>query len=137
MFLIDANIFYHLECWRGSNIEPHTTTYLSQIQLFQRQVTAGAFKLAGGIDITSNPSSSRLIKQNPVPATFVTRIAKAFLDTLYAFLDGLVHLASDESPKMLEKDVSDVNSSNEPNPLELVDIENPVSHAVGIILYRH
>jgi exocyst complex component 2 len=73
-------------------------------------------------------SASRLVKQNPVPQIFVSRIAKAFLDTLYAFLDGLVHLASDESPKAADASVvPEVNATNEPNPLELLDMENPVS----------
>ncbi|KIP09756.1 hypothetical protein PHLGIDRAFT_126060 [Phlebiopsis gigantea 11061_1 CR5-6] len=125
-WLRDANLFYHLENWQGSSTDPHTTVYLSQIRLFQRQVTAGAFKLAGGIDLTSGlTSTSRLVKQNPVPAILVNRITKAFLDTLYAFLDGLVHLASDESPKMLDNGVSETNVTNEPNPLELIDVENP------------
>lgn len=124
----DANIFYHLETWRGSTTEPHTTVYLSQIRLFQRHVTTGAFKIAGGVDLSSTAvSTSRLVKQNPVPQTFVSRIAKAFLDTLYAFLDGMVHLASDESPKTIEpKSAPDVHATNEPNPLELLDIQNPV-----------
>lgn len=125
----DTNIFYHLESWRGSNTDPHTTVYLSHVQLFQRQVTTGAFKIAGGVDLTSAAAStSRLIKQNPVPPMFVSRIAKAFLDTLYAFLDGLVHLASDESPRLADpKSAPEVNATNEPNPLELLNLENPVS----------
>lgn len=132
--LTDANIFYHLEGWRGSTTDPHTTVYLSQIRSFQRQVTSGAFKIAGGIDITNAPAASRLVKQNPVPATFVTRIAKAFLDTLYAFLDGLVHLASDDSPKTLDNSASDANVANEPNPLELIDVENPVRHIIHMVV---
>ncbi|EKM56994.1 uncharacterized protein PHACADRAFT_208160 [Phanerochaete carnosa HHB-10118-sp] len=122
----DANIFYLLENWRGSTTEPHITTYLSQIRLFQRHVTTGAFRIAGGVDLSSAAAStSRLVKQNPVPQTFVSRITKAFLDTVYAFLDGMVHLASDESPKTAAlKGASDVNAINEPNPLELLDVSD-------------
>lgn len=92
-------------------------------------MTTGAFKIAGGVDLTNAATpTSRLIKQNPVSPTFVSRIAKAFLDTLYAFLDGLVHLASDESPKVLEAEgVPDVVPASEPNPLELIDVQNAVS----------
>ena len=71
-------------------------------------------------------------KQNAISQVFVTKITKAFLDALYAFLDGLVHLASDESPlsigagsgsKSLPPASTGVPGSN---PLELVKIDDPV-----------
>lgn len=106
-WLRDANIFYHLETWTTSLSEPYTTVYLSDIQLFQKHVTTYSFKLAGGVDLSSSASasSSRMVKQYPIPSEFVAKITKAFLDTLYAFLDGLVHLASDELPVSVDKPV--------------------------------
>ncbi|KAI0065245.1 hypothetical protein BV25DRAFT_1822396 [Artomyces pyxidatus] len=123
-WLRDANIFYYLETWVASPTEPFTTAYLSDMQLFQRQVTTWAFKIAGGVD--ASPSTARLGKQYPIPAEFVAKITKAFLDALYAFLDGLVHLASDESPAMIEQaptvgDAVAAGPSGKPNALELVD----------------
>lgn len=38
------------------------------------------------------------MKQHAVATEFKTKITKAFVDTLYAFLDGMVNLASEESP---------------------------------------
>lgn len=56
------------------------------------------------------------------------KIAKAFLDALYAFLDGLVLLASDESPistgQMLDMETPTLTGSN---PLEQLDLKNGVS----------
>ena len=46
-----------------------------------------------------------MVKQYPIPSEFIAKITKAFLDTLYAFLDGLVHLASDELPVSVDKSV--------------------------------
>lgn len=134
-WLRDANVFYHLETWRGSPTEPHTTTYLSQIRLFQRHVTTGAFKIAGGVDLSSAATStSRLIKQNPVPQAFVSRIAKAFLDTLYAFLDGMVHLASDEHPNAVDpKSTSESVGPTEPNSLDLLDVSNPDTRLLLVV----
>jgi exocyst complex component 2 len=38
------------------------------------------------------------IKQHAIAPAYTSKISKAFLDALYAFLDGLVQLASDQSP---------------------------------------
>ncbi|PSR78598.1 hypothetical protein PHLCEN_2v7345 [Hermanssonia centrifuga] len=134
-WLRDANIFYYLEDWRGSTTDPYTTLYLSQIQLFQRQLTTGAFKIAGGLDLPSSAfSSSRLTKQNPVPQIFLSKITKSFLDTLYAFLDGLVHLASDESPAtVVVQAQSDVAAASGTNPLELLDLGNPDTRLLLVV----
>jgi exocyst complex component 2 len=51
-----------------------------------------AYKLAGGIH------DAKTVKQKPVAGEFSNKITKTFLDAIYAFLDGLVHLSSDESP---------------------------------------
>lgn len=97
----DANIFYYLESWIASPDDPYNTHYLTQMELFQRHITTAAFKIAGGVDLSSNMSLAKPAKQNPIAAAFVQKITKAFLDALYAFLDGLVHLASDESPSSM------------------------------------
>ena len=126
---VDANIFYHLETWVGSTVDPYTTLYLSQMRVFQKQVTTSAFKIAGGVDLSTAASSSRQTKQNPVAPEFVTKIMKAFLDSLYAFLDGLVHLASDELPTSIVARTHlplQTNPAPGSNPLELVKIEDAV-----------
>ena len=133
----DANLFYYLENWVGSTVDPYTTVYLSQMRLFQKHITTSSFKIAGGVDLSASGSSSRQTKQNPIAPEFVMKITKAFLDSLYAFLDGLVHLASDESPSTSA--AADPALSKIPltplapnpvpgtNPLELVKVEEPVS----------
>ncbi|KAH9849599.1 exocyst complex component Sec5-domain-containing protein [Lenzites betulinus] len=135
-WLRDANIFYYLETWVGSNVDPYTTIYLSQMRTFQKQITTSAFKLAGGVDLSSaSSSSSRQTKQNALPTEFVSKITKAFLDSLYAFLDGMVHLASDESPTASGIKATPVPSSVVPgaNPLELVKVEEADTRVLLVV----
>ncbi|KAF7289907.1 Exocyst complex component SEC5 [Mycena indigotica] len=125
-WLRDANILYYLEEWIASPTEPSTTHYLAQMELFQRQVTTAAFKLAGGVDLAGSNSShlAKPVRQNPVPSAFINKITKAFLDALYAFLDGLVHLASEESPIVTGKMplTEATGGPGGPNSLELLDM---------------
>jgi exocyst complex component 2 len=125
----DANTFYHLEAWIGNPSEPSITLYLSQMELFQRHITTSAFKIAGGIDLSSNMTSTKPTKQNVVAPLFISKITKAFLDVLYAFLDGLVHLASEESPVVSGKRaaITDSATMTGTNPIELLDLTDTVS----------
>ncbi|KAI0659331.1 exocyst complex component Sec5-domain-containing protein [Cubamyces menziesii] len=136
-WLRDANIFYYLENWIGSTVDQYTTVYLSQIRTFQKQITTCAFKIAGGVDLSSSgSSSSRPTKQNPIPAEFVAKITKAFLDSLYAFLDGMVHLASDESPTTNKNRLAPPASTNVipgTNPLELVKVEDADTRVLLVV----
>ena len=106
--------------------EPFATHYLCQIEVFQRHMTTSAFKIAGGVEASSS-SATRPLKQYPIPSAFVAKITKAFLDALYAILDGLVLLASDESPIVHGKrpDVSTAIQMGL-NPLELLDLTDSV-----------
>jgi exocyst complex component 2 len=122
----DAQIFYCLEAWIASSIESSATHYLEQIELFQRQLTTATFKLAGGVELSSS-SLLKSSKQHATPQAFVSKIVKAFMDTLYAFLDGLVLLASDASPIVTGKrPFSDAILSVGPNSLDLLDLTDSV-----------
>ena len=105
--------------------EPFATHYLGQIEIFQRHMTTAAFKIAAGVDASS--SATRPLKQPPIPAGFVTKITKGFLDALYAILDGLVLLASDESPVVHGKRPDTSNAVQLGlNPLEPLDLTDSV-----------
>ena len=95
------------------------------MERFQRQLTTAAFKLSGGVDLSSSVSF-KPVKQNPIPQVFITRITKGFLDALYAFLDGLVLLASDESPIVTGNILAKIESSGT-NHLDLFDLSDGVS----------
>ncbi|KAJ3514703.1 hypothetical protein NLJ89_g2225 [Agrocybe chaxingu] len=96
-WLRDARMFYHLESWTVSRQEPSATHYLSKFEMFQRHLTTSAYKIAAGADLPSG-LSSKSSRQSAVAQVFIAKISRAFLDALYALLDGLVLLASQESP---------------------------------------
>ena len=97
------------------------------MRAFQKQITTSAFKVAGGVDLsTAASTSSRPTKQNLIAPEFVNKISKAFVDALYAFLDGLVHLASDESRTSVPLPPPPSSGAPGSNPLELVKIEDAV-----------
>ena len=124
----DASIFYHLESWVAAPDAPSHTHYVSLMEELQRHVTTAAYKLAGGVDLVAT-SISKPVKQQAIPQAFVAKITKAFLDALYAFLDGLVHLASDESPAVSAAPgvAGELSAPGGRNPLELLDLRDTVS----------
>lgn len=133
LLVLDAALFYHLESWISNPAEPSTTHFITQMELFQRQITTAAFKLAGGVELSSS-ALSKPTKQNPIPQAFITKITKAFLDSLYAFLDGLVLLASDESPIVAGKRTAvaaSTSSSSSSNPIDLLDLGDSVCPTSG------
>ncbi|KAG9127809.1 hypothetical protein FRC07_009001 [Ceratobasidium sp. 392] len=89
----DSKVFHTLETWTTDPSNRSTTFYLPRMHFFQKHNTTAAFKIAGGADLGTGRSDS---KQRPVPSVFTSKISKTFLDSLYAFLDGLGHLASSD-----------------------------------------
>jgi len=87
-------------------------------------MTTAAFRLGGGLEVSS---ISRVVKQNPLAQLFVTKISKAFLDAVYAILDGLALLASDESPVMRGEGPDGGNAALDSlNPMGLLDLKDGV-----------
>ncbi len=129
--IIDANLFHHLETWTPDPAHQYITLYLSQIQAFQKHLTTEAFKIAGGVDMasSSNSSASKPVRQHRIATSFISKIAKSFLDALYAFLDGMVRLASDEVEIPKQKPVSGSDGGVRiatGSKAELVDLSDPV-----------
>ncbi|KAK0446022.1 exocyst complex component sec5 [Desarmillaria tabescens] len=119
----DAQLFYHLETWTASPSDPSATLYLTQMEVFQRHVTTAAYKLAGGVDLSS-VSLTKPTKQNPITAAFVTKITRTFIDVLYSFLNGMVQLVSDDTPGASGKRQSPNPELDLVNPIELLDLSN-------------
>jgi Exocyst complex component Sec5 len=94
-YILDARLFHHLENWEPNSQVPGTTSYLTKMHTFHKHNSTAAYKIAGGVDPTTS-SSTKPTKQKAIGPEYASKISKAFLDALYAFLDGLVHLASDD-----------------------------------------
>ncbi|KDN40191.1 hypothetical protein RSAG8_08254, partial [Rhizoctonia solani AG-8 WAC10335] len=121
LWLRDSKMFHTLETWVTDPSNRSTTFYLPRMHFFQKHNTTAAFKIAGGADLGSNSSDS---KQRPVPAVFTSKISKTFLDSLYAFLDGLAHLASPEynSAQSVRNEARSKSSPVAPVDLANVDV---------------
>jgi len=101
-------MLYHNETFSQSISTPHTTHYLAQVETYQRHLTTITYKIAGGGgDDPSVPSStlrSSARQQNSssypavVPMMLVTKVIKGFVESLFAVLDGMMLLASVQSP---------------------------------------
>ncbi|KAF8828192.1 hypothetical protein HHX47_DHR4000567 [Lentinula edodes] len=134
-WLRDASDFHHLEAWVSSPSDPSATHYLTQMELYQRHITTAAYRIAGGVDSSSLISKGN--KQNPIPAAFVSKIIKAFMDVLYTFLEGLVKLVEDEreggaNVKGVDP-VATASTSNATNALELLDLSNRDSRLLLVL----
>src|SRR5882724_4453709 len=81
--------------WRPGSLIYKTAVYLTKMHVFQKHNATAAYKIAGGVDTTA-VFSAKATKQKAIGPEFASKISKAFLDALYAFLDGLVHLESDD-----------------------------------------
>ena len=81
------------------------------------------------MDLPSASNPHKPLKQHVISQEFLSNITKAFLETVYAFLDGLVHLASEESPASNghRAAVIDMGIAPGSNPLELLDLTETVS----------
>ncbi|EGG04385.1 uncharacterized protein MELLADRAFT_37367 [Melampsora larici-populina 98AG31] len=103
----DSKIFHRLEDWtrpEKNDKEEYvagTTIYLTRLYTFHRHLTQTAFRLAGATDTTANaiftgseeaqlPNKS---KSEILQVDCAKKAQSAFLDALYGFLDGLVHVA--------------------------------------------
>jgi len=114
--IVDAKIFYKLEDWRPDSTstdgDTSTTSYLAKIAAFHRFNCITSYRLAGGSEESAqsllsssstssstnssgNPLSNSRTRNNELGLTseWKKKVQGAFLDALYAFLDGLVHVA--------------------------------------------
>ncbi|PWN37481.1 uncharacterized protein FA14DRAFT_14429 [Meira miltonrushii] len=103
----DAKIFHRLEDWTLNPEEEATTIFLGEVAAFHTNNARTAYQLAStsGKDnaaasansttkaVSSSTSSSTSIT---IPTEFTLRIKATFVDAIYVFLDGLVHLAFSE-----------------------------------------
>ncbi|KAI9568121.1 exocyst complex component Sec5-domain-containing protein [Boletus coccyginus] len=121
VWLRDATLFHLLETWTPSAPDPSVTQSMSLLDVFQRHLTTSALKIAGGIELSSTSSSFRTIQQNQISPAFMAKITKAFLDAVYAFLDGLVHLTSPEWS--ITTETSGPSQQSPSKPFDLNDVD--------------
>ncbi|KAI5120615.1 hypothetical protein M0805_008091 [Coniferiporia weirii] len=131
VWLRDSNLFHNLETWTPDPSHESTTQYLNLMQTFQRHLSTEAFKIAGGIDL--NSSATKPSRQHRIAANFTAKIAKSFLDSLYAFLDGLVLLASEEPEGNKPAGIADASFGTTGTRADLIDLTDPETRLLLVV----
>ncbi|KAG0222103.1 hypothetical protein BGX31_009344 [Mortierella sp. GBA43] len=89
----DAKVFYRHENWKLQSEHAQVTLFVGLFYQFHEYCLRSAYKYASiwtAATEDSVPSDDVLAV---VPGEFTEKIRQTFLDALYSFLDGLVHLA--------------------------------------------
>ncbi|CAG8604734.1 2351_t:CDS:10 [Ambispora gerdemannii] len=88
----DAKKFYMLEDWNLDSDNREITTFLRNFHTFHKYNSRCAFKIAslGFVSDDDNKNTSSISDE------YLHKIKGAFLDSLYIYLEGLVHLAFSE-----------------------------------------
>ncbi|KAG2139268.1 exocyst complex component Sec5-domain-containing protein [Suillus clintonianus] len=131
-WLRDANYMYALESFTPNLSIPSTTLYLAHLESFMRHLATSAFKIAGGISTDSGSGVLRVTQQNVVPPAFTAKITKAFLDAIYAVLDGLVVLVAEEVPPGAGSIVA-AGASEREGKEELIDLRDSNTRLLLVI----
>lgn len=120
---------YALESFTPDLSTPSTTLYLAHLESFMRHLATSAFKIAGCVSTESGSGMLRVTQQNIVPPAFTSKITKAFLDAIYAVLDGFVVLVADEAPPGMGSIVA-AGAPEREGKQELIDLRDSVRRFV-------
>ncbi|KAG2106117.1 exocyst complex component Sec5-domain-containing protein [Suillus cothurnatus] len=131
-WLRDANYMYTLESFTPDLSTPSTTFYLTYLESFMRHLATSAFKIAGGVSTDGGPGVLRVTQQNIVPPAFISKITKAFLDAIYAVLDGFVILVAEEAPPGVGSIVA-AGASEREGKQELIDLRDSNTRLLLVI----
>lgn len=121
--VVDATMFYHLETWIACwDAASSSTRYLVQLELFQKHMMTAAYRVATGGE-TALPKTGRHMG---IPQELTTKITSAAFESTHRFLDGLVLLASEDSPIVQNLIIPEREGSKEMSLHELVDLKDAV-----------
>ncbi len=117
----DAAIFYHLEtwiaCWDASS---SSTRYLVFFELYQKHIMTATYRIATGGETLKNTSHIGISQE------LMVRITNAAFESIHKFLDGLVLLASEDSPVVQNPIIAEGEGSMEMSLHELGDLKDAV-----------
>lgn len=95
----DSKLFFMLEDWTINPDEQSTTLFLQDLTAFHRSNSRAAYHIASGRGEDTFEATAKAKGASGgtgVSAELTQRVKASFLDSIYAFLDGLVHLAFSE-----------------------------------------
>lgn len=91
----DSKTIYVIEDWTLDPDNKEITIFLRHFYFFHKYCSRTAFKIASlaAVPVTNREGKPGLAK---IPKDYLEKIKATFLDSLYKFLDGMVHLALSE-----------------------------------------
>jgi len=129
--LVDANHLYVLESFTPDPSAPSTTLYLTHFESFMRHLATAAFRIAGGISIDSGSSVLRVTQRNAMSPAFTGKITKAFLEAIYAVLDGMAALVAEEVPPGVTSVLIAAGTPEGEGKQELIDLRDSVGDYIA------
>ncbi|KAG0038947.1 hypothetical protein BGZ82_010243 [Podila clonocystis] len=113
----DAKIFFRYEDWTLQSDNSQITLLVSLFYQFHEHCLRSAYKYASIWTASTEEPVAGDDVLAVVNAEFTERIRKTFLDALYSFLDGLVHLAFSDGERTRTED----HASTEPRKQRNID----------------
>lgn len=131
VLVIDAKIFFRYEDWTLQSENSQITLLVSLFYQFHEHCLRSAYKYASIWTASTEEPVAGDDVLAVVNADFTERIRKTFLDALYSFLDGLVHLAFSDGERTRTNDHASIEPRKQRNidfsqldPRILVTISN-------------
>ncbi|KAF9352276.1 hypothetical protein BGX26_009873 [Mortierella sp. AD094] len=95
----DAKVFYKHEDWTLQTENSQITLFVGLFSQFHEYCLRSAYKYASIWTATTEDPVNNDEASAIVPMQYTEKIRKTFLDALYSFLDGLVHLAFSDAER--------------------------------------
>ncbi|KAI1317314.1 hypothetical protein EDD11_008683 [Mortierella claussenii] len=119
----DAKVFYKHEDWTLQTENSQITLFVGLFYQFHEYCLRSAYKYASIWTATTEESVTSDDVSANVPAQYTEKIRQTFLDALYSFLDGLVHLAfADAERSSQEQQQEQQHHHNQLHDDDMVDL---------------
>ncbi|CAG8692324.1 5273_t:CDS:10, partial [Funneliformis caledonium] len=113
----DAKNFFYLEDWSLDQDNREITNFLRNFHIFHKYNSRSAYKIA-----SLNYVSDKEDNKSKIPENYFYKIKEAFLNSIYAYLEGLVHLVfTDYTPleTVIEKEPTDIIHKTRIDPSQM------------------
>ncbi|PKK78359.1 hypothetical protein RhiirC2_730073 [Rhizophagus irregularis] len=114
----DAKNFYLLEDWTLDQDNREITNFLRNFHIFHKYNSRSAYKIASQNYISDNDND----KSSTIPENYLFKIKETFLNSLYAYLEGLVHLVFTEYTPLepvVEREPTDIIHKSRIDPSQM------------------
>ncbi|GES86089.1 exocyst complex component Sec5-domain-containing protein [Rhizophagus clarus] len=115
----DAKNFHLLEDWTLDQDNREITNFLRNFHIFHKYNSRSAYKIASQNYLSSDKDNDKSVK---IPENYLIKIKETFLNSLYAYLEGLVHLVFTEYTPLepvIEREPTDIIHKSRIDPSQM------------------